>query len=220
MKVFLPVVSILITAIALGGCKTQPTPATTLRERGDRYYALGEYSEAATEYQEIAYRYPGDWPAQYRLGLCLLELDRPGEARSALQIAYTRQPQNEEVLDAFAEALYRDGAEEQLFTMLRHNAKASGAVRDYLRLARFSLRAGDPDSARRAIDIAIDLDSTGSAAPYLVAADLAESIGDEVLLLRRLRQAYGREPDNAEVARRLRAMGEVPGPTIALPPGR
>ena len=50
-------------------------------------------------------------------------------------------------------------------------------------------------------------------------ADLAERLGDTDLALRRLRQAYGIEAENAVIADRLREYGEIPGPTVVLPPG-
>ena len=76
---------------------------------------------------------------------------------------------------------------------------------------------GDP--RHRSIERAIELEPEVAADAYVAAADLAERLGDEALALRRLRQAYGIEPGNQAIADRLREFGEVPGPTIALPPG-
>jgi Tfp pilus assembly protein PilF len=78
----------------------------------------------------------------------------------------------------------------------------------------------DPDSAQVAIRTAIELDDGRSVEPYLVAADLAERLGDLDLAVRRLRQAYGIDSRNDRVRERLRDLGEIPGPTLALPPGR
>ena len=79
----------------------------------------------------------------------------------------------------------------------------------------------DP-TARIGVVIGLDLTAAAmaTAEPYLLAADLAEQLGDDDTAIRRLRQAYGLEPGNEEIRNRLRAHGEVPGPTIALAPGR
>ena len=63
------------------------------------------------------------------------------------------------------------------------------------------------------------IDEGRSTEPYIQAAAFAEAIGDMDEALRRLRQAYGINPGDTRVTQRLRDLGEVPGPTIALPPG-
>ena len=93
----LPVLSISLLAAALATGCAGPTPANTLRAKGDHSYKLGAYDDAATNYREIAQRYPGDWRAQYQLGLCELELGHYGAARSALQIALDHQPHDETI---------------------------------------------------------------------------------------------------------------------------
>ena len=70
-----------------------------------------------------------------------------------------------------------------------------------------------------ALETAIRLDGARSVEPYLDAAGFAERLGDIDQALRRLRQAYGIDPRDQRVQQRLRALGEVPGPTILLPPG-
>ena len=66
----------------------------------------------------------------------------------------------------------------------------------------------------------IAIDNGQTTDPYLLAASFAERLGDLDLALRRLRQAYGIDPYDENVNDRLTALGEVPGPTLALPPGR
>ncbi len=68
--------------------------------------------------------------------------------------------------------------------------------------------------------MAIVIDDGRGVEPYLAAASFAEQIGDVDLAIRRLRQAYGIDPYHEQVKSKLVAMGEIPGPTIALPPGR
>jgi tetratricopeptide (TPR) repeat protein len=208
-----------LAAVLLCACATQrPTP--TVRESGDQRFDRGDYIGAAVEYEEIVARFPGDWEAQYRLGLCQMELGQLDQAERSLTIAHTRRRDNVAIVDALAEVLYRQGDEAQLFAFLRQRAEQTQNVGAYLRLAEYSIRLMDPDSATLAIETAIELSGAQMVEPYILAADLAEQLGDSRLAVLRLRQAYGMAPHDERIASRLRALGEVPGPTIALPPGR
>ena len=201
------------------GCQTD-TPVHILRERADREFERNRYAEAADNYREIAERYPGDWRAQYKLGLALLETGELVEARNALEVAYTRQPNNLDVVDALAEVMYRQRDDEYLYSFLRQRAERTQSVRSYLRLAEYARALGDPDSAVVAVETAIEISDGQAVEPYIAAAELALELQNDELALRRLRQAYGIDPRNERVNELLRELGEVPGPTIALPPGR
>ena len=163
---------------------------------------------------------PGDWLAQYRLGLCELELGNPDRARSALEIAHTRQPADADVVDALAEAMFRQGDEQPLFDLLTLRAETEQTVRAWLRLGRYSAELGDADTALTAFETAIELDAGRSVEPYVQTALFSQQIGDLDTALRRLRQAYKIDPEDPVVDQQLRDLGEVPGPTLALPPGR
>jgi Tfp pilus assembly protein PilF len=215
----LPVLMSVLAAVILCACATQrPTP--TVRESGDLRFNRGDYIGAAVEYQEIVARFPGDWEAQYKLGLCQMKLGQLAEAERSLSIAHTRRRDDPKIVDALAEVLYRQGDEAHLFAFLREQAESTQSVEAYLRLAKYSMKMRDPDSATVAIETAIELDGGHSVEPYILAADIAEQMGDTELAVLRLRQALGMAPDDERIANRLRALGEVPGPTFALPPGR
>jgi len=214
-----PVVIGLLAAAALAACTAQ-RPLHVVQTSGDWHYDRGEYEAAAEQYQEIVERSPGDWPAHYRLGLCRLETGDHTEARRSLEIAYAQQPDRTEIVDALAEAMFRQGDETRLFAFLRERAQSTQSTGAYVRLAEYSLELNDYDSANLAIETAIELDDGRSARPYLLGADLAQRVGDREMELRRLRQAYGIDPRHETVNARLRAMGQIPGPTLALPPGR
>lgn len=210
---------ILLVIIMMTGCATQ-RPVETVRERGDWHYKRGEYAAASVEYSEVAERYPGDWPAQHQLGLCLIETGDYTDARRALEIAHDRRPNDPVIADSLAEAMYRQHDEAHLYAFLREQAEKRADARAYLRLGMYSARLNDPDAAKVAIDTAIMLDNGQSVTPYLAAADLAERLGDLDEAVRRLRQAYGIDPYSDRINERLRALGEVPGPTLAMPPDR
>lgn len=204
---------------AVGGIVGCQRPIDSIRTQGDSLFKQGDYAEAADAYAQITDRYPGDWEGQYRLGLCRLELGEAFAARRALEIAHSRRPSDSKIADALAEAMYQEGDETGLFAFLRERAESMQSVEAYRRLARFSIELSDPDSARVALETAIRLDGARTVEPYLDAAGFAERLGDVDQALYRLRQAYRINPRDQRVQRRLRALGEVPGPTIGLPPG-
>ncbi|UCD76825.1 MAG: tetratricopeptide repeat protein [Phycisphaerales bacterium] len=214
-----PLLMILLSAVLLTACTT-PRPVETIRQNGDRLYALGDWSGAAEEYELIVQRYPGDWKAQYGLGLARLKLGDANGARNALEVAHTRRPNHNKVADALAEAMYQQGRENELFAFLRERAESTQSVHGYLQLARYAVALNDPDSAQVALETAIEVDDGLTVEPYLQAAAFAQRLGDLDTALRRLRQAYGINPYDERVKQRIRELGEVPGPTIALPPGR
>ena len=219
MKGKASIVISLLAAVLLSAC-TGHRPTPTIRNSAEYRFKRGDYIGAAEDYQEIVARYPGDVDAQHMLGLCLLELEQTAEAQRALEIAHDIRPDDHKIAAALAEAMYRQGDEAHLFAFLRGRADSMKSPDAYLRLAEYSLKLSDPDSAKLAVNTAIELDEGRTVEPYLAAADLAERLGDLELAVRRLRQAYGINPHDIRVVNRLRAMGEVPGPTIALPPGR
>jgi tetratricopeptide (TPR) repeat protein len=202
----------------LCGCGQQPVES--LRSRGDFLYDHGDYAAAAQKYAEITERYPGDWEAHYRLGLCRLELNELTAARRELEVAHTSRPRDPDVVDALAETMLLQGLEAELFSFVKQRAESERTVRAWLRLGRYAARLGDADSAQTAFETAIVLDDGRTVEPYLDTAKFAEDLGDMDQALRRLRQAYGVNPKDPRVNRRLRELGEVPGPTIALPPGK
>lgn len=210
---------LIVVALAVAtGCGQRPVQ--TVLANADFQFDHGNYQKAATEYKEVTVRQPGYWRAHYQLGICLLELGKPTDARRQLEQALTSQPRDPDVIEQLAEAMLAEGDETGLFMFLSEQARVNPSTDAYLRLARFSLLLNDPDSAQTAVLRAIDIDAGATVAPYLQAAELAERIGDVETAVRRLRQAYGIDPRDERVQQRLRALGEVPGPTIILPPGR
>lgn len=203
--------------LALAGCQSQ-RPAEVIRADADWAMEHGDYATAARHYGEIADRYPGDWRAQHQLGLAEMELGNLTGARRALEIALTQRPDSPDLADAFAEVLFRQHDLDRLFAFLRERTTQAQTVRAYRRLARYAIQASDPDTATTAIDTAIAISDGESVDPYLDAAALAEQLGDLELAVLRLRQAYWINAEDERVSTRLRALGEIPGPTLALPP--
>ena len=193
------------------------TPTHVLRKSADHHYAMGRVELAAEQYTLITEQYPGDWRGQHRVGQCALELGQLSKARRALEIAHVLRPHDIEIVDALAEVMYRQDDETALFAFLRHQTETTGSVVAYRRLARYAMAMGDPDSAKIALETAIRLNQGHTVEPYLEAASFARRVGNLDLAIRRLRQAYTISPRDERVNEQLIALGEVPGPTIALP---
>ncbi len=210
---------LIASSMALAGC-TQPRAVHLVKADGDRAFENRHYDAASVYYGEVVERRPGDWQAQYRYGLTMLELGRPHDARRALEIAAAHQPRDRMIRSALARAMYDQGATNDLFAYLRQEAQQSRDPNAYVDLARYSMEVGDMDAANQSILTAIELDAGQSVAPYLVAAEFHGALGHTDRAIRRLRQAYGIDHTNPEVIGMLREYGEVPGPTLALPPGR
>jgi predicted TPR repeat methyltransferase len=211
--------AISVSSWILAGCAAE-RPLVSIHRNAEHEMRMGHFDVAAREYEEIVRRSPGDWTAQAGLGRCYLELERPQDARRALDIAHTLRPLDSGIADALAEAMYRQGDEASLFVFVQDRARRQGTSDAWLRVAHYAEACGDADTAKLALDTAIELDEGRSVEPYLRAASFAESVGDLDMAVRRLRQAYGIDPHDQRIAKRLTALGEIPGPTAALPPGR
>ena len=212
----------LVMAGALTGCTVDPG---LYQERGLRnYYELHRVEAARADFQRAIKGKPTLWQSQYHLGLIALSHNEPMLAQRHLEIALTLvrdQPaQAQPIVDALAEAMYQQGDYPRLFGFLNEVTDQYGTANDYLRRARYFVKVGDHDNAQVAFRQAIKVAGPGEVEPYLALAGFYEQIGatDKALVV--LRQAYGLAPDNAQVAQAIRRLGEIPGPTISLPPDR
>ena len=208
-----------IAIVMLAGCHAA-RPTETIRSSGDWRFDHGDYAGAASEYGEIVARYPGDYEAQYKLGMSQLELKNYSAGRRALEIAYTLKPKDPKAAEALAEAMFRQGDEARLFAFLRSRAQETQLPEAYEMLAKYAMDLNDPDSAKTAIDTAISIDDGNRTEPYLQAAALEERLGHLDQAERRLRQAYGINPYDTRVKEKLVALNVKFDHTTALPPGR
>src|SRR5690606_470155 len=126
---------LIASSLALAGC-TQPRAVHLVKADGDRAFENRHYDAASVYYGEVVERRPGDWQAQYRYGLTMLELDRPHDARRALEIAAAHQPRDRTIRSALARAMYDQGATNDLFAYLRQEAQQSRDPNAYVDLAR------------------------------------------------------------------------------------
>jgi len=210
---------ILLAALlgALAGCEG-PRALLMVRESGDRAFSRQEYPKALTEYTEIVERAPADWESRVKLARTQLVLNDATAARENLAVAHSMRPDDDNIVDLLSTAMLESGQVTQMHDLLEQRARTKGRTGDYLRLGFFMDRAGDADSAERALLTAARIDRGQHIEPYLALADFYHKVGDDDAALRRLRYALWIDSTNDAVIARLRDMGEIPGPSLALQP--
>jgi tetratricopeptide (TPR) repeat protein len=189
-----------------------------VRADANYHYFRGEYAAAQPFYQEVVERRAADAEAHYELGRNLLALGRASEAREQMILAYNLEPENETYFEGMADAYLAAGDEEALFNALEHQIRDRGGVQDYLRFGQYAQKLGQVDEAERALLGAAEIDAGQTPEPQLALADLYRAVGDRENEVRRLRMALWFDPTDAELKERLRALGQVPGPTFVLEP--
>ena len=110
------------------------------------------------------------------------------------------------------------------YQLLRGYGRDFHDWRAYTTLSSIAEKVGDADTAIQAADDAIKVNDPVpgqkmSTEPYLRAAEVSFKYGREDAGVRRLRQAYGINPDDPRVAIMLRQHKVQPGKDTALPPG-
>lgn len=213
MRVLIGIIGVAL----LTGCSA-PRPLPTVREHGDRAFRHGNYAKAQADYQEYSQRKPGEAEVELRLAQTLLELDQPHQALGRAQQAYDLKPGEEEYIETYAAALFAAGKTDQLHRFLRNLAQDRGQPGDYIRLGRYAFKNGDGDGAEHALQTAARIDGGRTLEPQLALANFYREVGDTAHEKERLRMALYIDPKHEQVQQRLRAMGEIPGPSYAIVP--
>lgn len=206
-----------LLALILTGCNTVRT-LPRVKEVGDRHYRDQKWEAARAEYQEYTDRKPGEAEVQMKLARCLVELGRPEEAVTSAAVAYDAKPNDPEALETYCITLAEAKRTDEMFRILNGNCESRGSVADYDRLGRFMFRLGDADGAANAFKMAASVDGGQTIEPQLALADFFKSIGDKTNEATRLRMAMYFEPTNQAIYDRLRALGQIPGPSLKLVP--
>ncbi|MFG0282947.1 MAG: tetratricopeptide repeat protein [Phycisphaerales bacterium JB039] len=208
-----------LSLAASGGCQQGKgrSPSEVYWD-ANRAFERGDYETAAADYQEYIEVRPGDTEGRLGLGKSLLILGRADEATDHLWVAYDAKPRDDSRADLLAEAMYQAGQTQKLVEFLRERTEQPGRVQDYLTLGRYAALCGLPDEAEPALLTAAKLDRGVSLEPQLALADFYESIGANEMALERYRMALWIDRENEEIKERVRALGEIPGPTFAIIP--
>lgn len=214
-------VALCLMLLVSTGCETTNPE---LRHRGHSAYLGGNYERSRDFYAQAVRQNPTDVQAQYGLGRAHLELDQPRDAHLAFEEAMALAGDDAnlmpKILDGVAESLYRLDRHDRLHAFLQHSVERYGTTRDYLRQGEYLARIGDMDGAEGAYRRAAHFARDGDVRPFLALARFYQNRNDMTKGVRALRWAYYVDPNNAEVAERLRDHGLVPGPTVAEEPER
>lgn len=200
------------------GCQTMTTSARI--NRGTDAYKQGRYDDAAVALSSAVEQSPTSWKAQYMLGLTRLKQGFYFQARTALERAWVLRSESSEsryIVDALAEATLLQGEYDSLYATLDRACRIYGRGYDYLRKAIYLKHAGDMDNAALAFEKASQLMPPDDNRAFVEAANFYLEMGETEREILALRRAYYINPNDLEVANRLRRHGIVPGPTIGLP---
>lgn len=203
--------------LVAGGCANE-RPLNVVKMSGDRAMDRGNHEDALQNYSEWVSRDPANARARLSYARALRAVGRQAHAREQLWVAYSLDLNNQEIFDELTSTLMASGDHEQLVELLRQRTIDRGQFEDYQRLSRYLLRLGDPDEAERALLVGARVDGGRNIEPQLALADFYSTIGDRPNELLRLRMAHHLDPQNQVIARRIRSLGEIPGPTFTLVP--
>ena len=207
----------------LGGCNTAGKVKRTLALNDLQIKAgiaedEGNWEQAYEHWTEYVERRPHSAHAEYRLGVVEMRLGKYRDAVGHLRVAHDLQPGNIETIEALAGALVAVGDTEALLRMLRQSVNEGPEGSGYLRLGQYAAEAGMLDEAREAYTLAIVNGRGESAEPYIAMADFARMVGDEDAEVRNLRYALWFDKNSVVIGDRLRGLGMIPGPSLALKP--
>lgn len=199
-----------------GASGTRTLPA--IRNSGEYALEHNDTERAFADFKEYTERSPGSSYGHLMLGKTYLAKDMPAHAREQLELAYTNDPNNPDVVEHLAEAMYQDKEYDDLFRFLRQRITERGEMTDYLFMGKYSRLTGDSDAALTALLNAARLDQGQSIRPQLELADFYESIGKKDEAARRARMAYSIRPDDSRVKATLERLGVKINAATPLPP--
>lgn len=203
--------------LMLGGCEAGPS-LRAMRTQGDRALEQRNYAEAVDWYEQYVQRRPIEPEVRYRLGTAYLGLKKPVKAREEFLQGLENDDDVDRYIEGIATALVETGQRDQLFNVLRRHASNTRQPKDYILFGKFASIVGDPDTAEVAFSEAALLDQGRSVEPQLALADFYGSLGDTGREIERLRMVLFIDVTNEAANARLRELGEVPGPSIVIPP--
>ncbi|MFM7809318.1 MAG: tetratricopeptide repeat protein [Planctomycetota bacterium] len=210
-------------ALILAACQGPPPTDATI-QKANLLLDHDRCQEAADAIRPVVEANPGSWGAQYAFGRAMVCLGELKEGRHALEIAVARNPDDLDVVFALADCMEKQGDTGKIYLLLRNAGAELRSPEAYVRLATIAEKTNDLDSAKQALESAIEFDQgydiAKSTEPYYRMAMLQEKLGNEEEAMRRLRQAYGINPQDPRVIAALQARGAVLGPTLGLPRGK
>jgi tetratricopeptide (TPR) repeat protein len=213
---------VIAVAGVLAGCS--PDPSFYQRRGLQRYQQLNRPDAARADFARAVEINPTFWNSHYHLGLIALQQGDTAIARRHLEVALAlvrdKPKLAKPIVDALAEAIFQQDDYPRLIGFLNEVTDQYATLHDFLRRARYYEKMADHDNAQIAYRQAIKIATAEDVTPFLALADFYLRIGATDQALATLRQAYSLAPAHEEISKRIRELGEVPGPTLALPPQR
>jgi len=215
----LPAVASLTLALGLaltaGGCGNNPYPH---KIQGDNAMQGSRWAEAVTEYNEYLSAKPESPAVRANLGRAYLNNKQYVEAIEQLRIASLQDPEAGIYLDWLGDAYIGADRTDDAYRLFRNLTRENGRVSDWLRLGRYSMKAGDMDTAQQAFITAARVDRGRTAAPQVALYDYYTSLNNNREAENRLRMAYFCDPQDSDVTRGLKASGLTGGPGFGYVP--
>ena len=185
---------------------------------GDRAMSQGEYDEAIQEYKYVLSRRPGKLDAQVALGRAYIAGEYPEQARDHLEAAYNIRPESDDLVGLLAESMLEQGDLQAMTDLLRDHCEQFPSINAYMITGKLMEDAGDLDRAEQSLRTAARISNGRSVDPQLALGDFHRRLGNDDEAMQRYRMALFVEPNNEYAKDAIRAYGEIPGPTFALPP--
>ncbi len=210
-------IGMLAGALCSGGCESNDQ----LRMQGRLALQKGDLEQAETKLSRAVDNESTDWESQWLLGRTYLAQNRPLDARSSLARAWAVRghgPETPQIVDDLAEAHLRGGENDRLSLVLQEAADRYGTAYDFMRQGNYLSKIGDVDNAQLAYRTAARFTAPDDTEPWLKLADLYEAHQDHQKAVEALQTAYRIKPTDPRIERRLRLLGEIPGPTLPAPP--
>ncbi|MFT5422296.1 MAG: tetratricopeptide (TPR) repeat protein [Phycisphaerales bacterium] len=207
----------------LSGCRTgkvitQEQDLTRSRAMGNEAYYEQDFERAAEEYGKYAAVRPNEPEVRYRLGMSQLELERVSAARTNLGIAHDLAPTSDLYTEGLGRAIVAGGDQEELYAFLRNLMDSAVNASTYVTVGKVAYLGGLHDEAERAFMSAATLTGKDSAAPHRELARFYQGVGDSDSEILRWRMVLSFDVADVEANSRLRDLGIIPGPSMALEP--
>lgn len=210
--------AVVATGFWLSGCMSGELSLAQLRADGNEHFADGNYEAALTNYQAYLDRKPESVEMRSKAAETLRRLGRPGEAENYTRTVYDVDPTQLEHAADLAAAKVEAGKIGEGLDFLRRYLQDHPSAAGYFRLGEIAGRAGLPDDALRAYQIADGLEGARSAEPHRQLARFYKAHDQNAEAVKEWRKVLFFDLNDTEAREALRAMGHVPGPSFVLSP--
>ena len=189
------------------------------RSVGMSFFERERFEEALPYFVHYTRRTPGSADAHALVGQTYMAMGQPADAAVAFAVAHDLEPFNDDYFESLGIAKAASGEAEEAVAMASNVATERQDAASFMVLGRVAETAGLLDEAETAYRRAAAIERGYYAPAQWALADLYAAIGDRRSEILRLRVLLSLLPRDEAVKARLRALDQVPGPSLALTPG-